>query len=141
MIVSWVPPPCARWGGEGVACKELFLPRTLPPDRCHCTDTLDRQKLYTFIYPLIHGTKNLNKIEESIDIYFLDKGALIIGEVGFADMGPLIQRALLVLLEQRLLDQGAFICKHSLQIIKAPLSRKYMSNATKKNDYSRHFVN
>ena len=57
-------------------------------------------------------------------IYFLDKGALIIGKVGFADKGPLIQRALLVLLEKRPLDQGPFICKPNLQIIKAPLSRK-----------------
>ena len=29
-----------------------------------------------------------------IDIYFLNKGALIIGEVGFAYKRPLIQRAL-----------------------------------------------
>ena len=29
-----------------------------------------------------------------LDIYFLDKRALIIGEVGFAENGPLIQRAL-----------------------------------------------
>ena len=70
--------------------------------------------------------KNLT-ILRLLDIYFLDKGALIIGEVGFADKRPLIQRTLLVLLEQLPLDQGAFICKPSLQIIKAPLSRKYMS--------------
>ena len=42
--------------------------------------------------------------------HLFPKGALIIGEVGFEDKGPLIQRALLVLLEQRPLDQGAFIC-------------------------------
>ena len=62
-----------------------------------------------------------------IDIYFLNKGAVIIGEVGFADKRHLIQRAMLVLLEQRPLDQGPFICKPNLQIINAPLSRKYMS--------------
>ena len=37
---------------------------------------------------------NLQVLPLILDIYFLFKGALVIGEVGFADKGPLIQRAL-----------------------------------------------
>ena len=52
-----------------------------------------------------------------LDIYFLDKGALIIVDVGLAYKGPLIQKVLLVLLKQRPLDQRSLICKPNFLII------------------------